>query len=42
VQQSIGHDFQSAIGRKFSAESAGLRWNVRPLQGKQRKVFDAS
>lgn len=42
VQQSIGYDFQSATGRKFSAESAGLRWNVRPLQSKQRKVFDAS
>jgi hypothetical protein len=35
VQQSVGHNFQSAAGREFGAESAGIRRNVRPLQGKQ-------
>jgi len=42
VQQSVGHNFQSAAGREFSAESAGIRRNVRPLQGKQRKVSGGS
>jgi len=42
VQQSVGHNFQSAAGREFSAESAGIRRNVRPLQGKQRRVSDGS